>query len=199
MTTSPLVQPKLRRSSEASIKYSECFSLNRWTAEKAHTWAVRVHPFRTNDSGIINLPINDPDIINLPHHMIMSLLTFSPLTEIGCAEVIALVKISIWERAKHPVTLFQCSESWSSSEIPWCCWLRHIFAVAYCKRASLTMAAWATLHCAHQMQSTFSTAWCTFTIILMHCCSEIMWATCLRLLLGWKFQSVNRGTLTDLW
>ena len=32
--------------------------------------------------------------------MIMSLLTFSPLTEIGCAEVIALVKISIWEESK---------------------------------------------------------------------------------------------------
>ena len=99
MTTSPLVQPKLRRSSEASIKYSDCFSLNRWTAEKAQTWAVRVHPFRTNDSGIINLPINDPDIINLPHHMTMLLLTFSHRHKLALPKWLLLLRSPFGNRS----------------------------------------------------------------------------------------------------
>lgn len=86
-------------------------------------------------------------------------------------------------RAKHPVMLFRCFVSWSCiiQEIPPCSWLRasrHIFAVGYCKRASLTMARWATLHWSHQVQSTFGTAGCTFAVLVMTLLLWIMWSTC---------------------
>ena len=63
-----------------------------------------------------------------------------------------------------------------------------IFAIGYCKRASLTMARWATLHWAHQVQSTFGTAGCTFAVLVMTLLLWIMWSTCacLYILFRWN-------------